>query len=264
MDHNGLVRLGLGDLEARVLLAVLVEEELTQGAIAALTGASSPSVSVAVTKLFKRGLVERVPGRRPSIVFLDPNAPAVLRRLVKEVEEDQRRGWDSVHEALEVVAAAAERREERRGPFHERQPRPRGLSSTGEWPGHRGRIAHDQVLTLSLAMMGTASKAKTHCPSRLIVTDLSADLELLASREEPGSEVRATGRPLPPLWILDRERVGIITSSREGQVLGWSQDQAHVRAASELFTLWWDEAGPGVVKPPREFSTCEAHLDVEQ
>lgn len=245
MEHNPFMHLGLGDLEARVLATVVAEEEVTAATLSTATGAGAPAISVAVQSLWRRGLVTRVPGRRPSVIFLAAGAIEAVGRLVAAVEEQETVRREHIGQAVTLLTGAAARRVERGRPCYELEP-PRG--NDGQWALRQARTTHDQVLSGSDALQGTAPRS-LRCPARLLVTGRDIDLEEIAGRQRPGSEVRATEESLPAVWLLDGERMGTTASTTQGIVRVWTRDQSHVRAAAEWFDLRWGKAGRGVVTP---------------
>jgi hypothetical protein len=260
---SGLRGVGLGAVEAAVLVALLAEEEASLATLCALTGDGHSAVSVAVGGLTRRRLVERVANRRPSLVLVSLDAPAVLERLAEEAAGRRRRAEEHVREVDAAVGVAAERREQRGRPYYELQPAPRGVSDAG-WPRPRGVTRHDEVLPAVEAVRGVTGRALLRCASRLIVVGAHADLEPIARKQPPGSETRGTTLPLPQLWIFDGERVGILGSTKQGPRAGWSRDGAHLRAAQEQFERWWRSCEPGVITAEPVPRWSEADLDVEQ
>ena len=241
--------LGLDDLQARVLAVVLAEDEVTAAALADETGASLPAISVAVKGLVRRGLVDRVYGRRPSVVFLAAGAEAAFGRLVAAVEDRERERRELTDEAARLLAEAALARRERGRPRYEMERYVRGEGHVR--PSRRGRSRHDQVVSARDVLASLVGLSYRPCPARLLVTGTvtDADLAEIARRQQPGSQVRASTDRLPALWLLDDDRVGVVSATGEGGVIAWSRDAAHRAAAAELFALWWDRAGPEVVTP---------------
>jgi DNA-binding MarR family transcriptional regulator len=259
---SGLRALGLSEVEAAVL-AALTEEEASLATLCALTGGGHSAVSVAVGGLTRRGLVERVSNRRPSLVLLSSNAAVALERLAEESATRRRQAEEDVREVVAAVGVAAERREQRGRPFYELQPAPRGVSDAG-WPRPRGVSSHDEVLPAVEAVRGTVGRAWLRCVTRLIVVGEHTDLEQVARKQAPGSETRGTTLPLPQLWILDQERVGVLGSTRQGPRAVWSRDGAHLSAAQEQFERWWRSCEPGVLTAQPVPRWSEADLDVEE
>lgn len=255
-QQSALEVLGLSALEARIFRTVMREEEVTSAALKAMSGSSMQSVMAAVDTLVKRRLVERLHDRRPQLVFLHAHARESVQQLVADAEliQQQRR---SELERLSAAVELASRRRSERG-------RPR-RSSSDEPPSPRGRTAHDEVLAASELGIGTASRSLIGCSSRLLITDADAEFDLaaLADRQQPESEVRLSNEPLPAVRILDGERLMAVVGTSYGRGLGWSWDARHVRAAQELFELWWARAEPGFTKPhpPKE---PEPEWDVEE
>lgn len=273
MDDLPFAALGLGDLEARILAYVVSEEEVVAADLAAATGVRLSAVSVAVQGLLRRGLLQRIYGRRPSVIFLHPQAPEALARLAEvqaQVQETQRA---LAAEATAAVVAAAERRVERGRPYHELEPRLRIDSTLAGWPVRRGRLSHAQVMAAPY-LGGSAPVSLPGCPARLLISGQLAQTAGLSSGQgmdvarwqQPGSEVKVIELALPLLWLLDGERVGTVAGTKQGVRLVWSQDRLHVRAAQELFELWWARAPAGVVTPDRPAlrQWSEADLEVDE
>lgn len=237
--------LGLTQLEAQVLGLVLTDQEVTIAQLMRASGLSNSVVCKAVAKLERTGLLDRVPGRKPTVLFLHVQASAALGVLVERTRAVER----EVHAALEAlgeqVRQGVARAEERRRPYFERDPRPRGLTELPR-PSRRGRTHHDEVVAMSSLRAGQGARSGAQCPARVLVAGRAGPVDLVsvARVQVRGSEVRATSDALPELCVLDGERVGLRASTREGWQLVWSNDAVHVRAAAELFALWWERAEP--------------------
>lgn len=260
---------GLNDLEGRVLAVVVEAHEVSAGLLGAATGARLPAISVAVNSLVRRGLLERLDGRRPSTIFLSPGAPAVVDRLLRaETSALEARG-DLAAEARTAVVEAARLREQRGRPYHELEPLTRARGFGLDWPQRRGKTAHLQVARAVDASRWLAPLS-LGCPVQLLVVQdatasgaVASGVLRLSRLQLPGSEVRLTTEELPRVWILDGQRAGVAAGTRDGFRLVWSRDQQLVRAARELFSLWWDRADPGLVTPIRAVRT-EEDLEVEE
>lgn len=267
MDEESFSALGLGALEARLLAVVVAQEEVTATDLAAATGMALSAISVAVRGLVRRGLLERVAGRRPSVIFLSPEAPEALARLSEARDKEWRERCARAAEATALLEAAAKRREERGRPYHELEPPIRREDVCGGWPRSKGRTSHDQVALATDLAGWRSSQSLIGCPARLLVVGTDVDLDHLARRQQPGSEVRSTEEPHPNVWLLDGERdgqrVGLVAGTRWGTRGVWSRDAGFVRAAKELFELWWERAPTGVVTPYPKVAT-EEDLDVEE
>ena len=74
--------MGRSEVQAQVLACVVSDGETTAADLAAATGKALSSLSVAVQRLVQLGLLQRVPGRRPSVIFLHPQAADALAGLV--------------------------------------------------------------------------------------------------------------------------------------------------------------------------------------
>ena len=257
----GLTALGLTDLEAAVFAVVVKEHEVTAADLAAATSASQPAVSVAVKGLVRRGLVDRVYQRRPSLVFLAERALEALAVLVTAADERERERRERVEEAVALVELSAAARADRGRPRCELERYVRGEGHVR--PSRQGRTAHDQVLSGQEALRSLAGLSLLRCPARLLLTGPAVDLEEIARRQASGSEVRATTESLPAVWLLDGDRVGVSSSTEQGGVIAWSRDKAHLAAATELFELWWERAGSGVVTPA-PVRELEGDWDVEE
>jgi DNA-binding MarR family transcriptional regulator len=246
MEQESFLALGLGELEGRVLAIVVAEEEVTAATLCAATGSHAPAISVAVRSLIRQGLLERVPNRRPSLIFLHPQAPQALAPLIATARDRHEQRQRQVDEAAEAVARAAARRVERGRPHHELEPlsgRDR-VQNRAEW---RGKTSHDEVVQATDLVH--ASAARSRCPARLLVMGEGVDVEQVARRQRPGSEVRATTAGLPRLRVLDGQRIGVVAGTRHGPAMVWSRDECHVRAVTVAFEQWWEQAGGGVVTP---------------
>lgn len=252
----GLEVLGLQPLEAQVLLTVLTQEEVTNAALGAASGASPARVAAAVDSLVRHGLLDRVTSRRPHVTFLHARANAALDALLQLTETQRNKQQEQLDRAIEAVAVAVRRREERGRPAAEHY---------GRSPELRGRTGHDEVLKAPPGRSSPPPLSLSGCPARLLLTNMRADfdLEAFAWWQEQGSELRLTTEALPPLRILDRSRLGTVAGTPIGQRMVWSWDARHVRAAQELFDIWWERARPGITKPylPKK---PEPEWDVEE
>jgi DNA-binding MarR family transcriptional regulator len=262
--------LGLNEVQAQVLACVVGEGETTAADLAATTGKALSSLSVAVQRLVQLGLLQRVPGRRPSVIFLHPEAGDALAGLAagREREREAQRAREA--EALSVLAAAAARRTERGRPQYELEPRLRIETGPAQWPRRQGRLSHSQVLPLSELRRMSVPLSGVGCPTRILVCGVDgtpgvkAEISLQAAeRQQPGAEVRTTDRSLPSLWLLDGERVAVTAGTAYGERRVWSRDQLLVRAAQDLFEQWWVGAPLGAItpKPP---ARPEVDLVVEE
>jgi hypothetical protein len=231
-------------------------EELTAAQLRALTGSSAQSIAAAVDALIKRRLLDRLSQQRPQLVFLHSQAKEGLQDLLEQAREAEQQRQTEIDQLVAMVEGAWRRRAER--------GRPRGRSPE-ELPSARGRISHDEVLPASDLGSGTASRSWLRCPARVLVTDAGPDFDLrqLAHRQQPGSEVRISRGPLPQMRVLDGERLAGVGRSAFGRAIVWSWDERHVRAAQELFELWWARAEPGVVTP-HPLRQPEPEWDVEE
>ncbi len=258
---EGLRWLGLSDHEVRVLVAVLAHDEVPTPTLVALTDLRHPAVSKAVRSLQHRGLLERTPNVRPSVVYLHPTAGATLAELRDRAHERDARILKELTETQVKVSAASARRVLRGRPVVELEPIARGVPGDRERE-RRGRFAHDEVIDRVEPGRGIAARAWVGCVSRLLVTAAEINLEVLATQQAAGSEVRFSDQPLPPLRILDRERVAVEVSTAGGLSFGWSRDARHVRAVQHLFDQWWDRAAPGIVKPyPPTWDESDVDVD---
>lgn len=254
--------MGLTDLEAKVLRALLVEEEMTLTALAAELGSNRPAVSTAVAALVRRRLLERVTTRRPGVVFVHAHAEESLAQLNAEAAARERGRAEAIEATQRLVATAAARRRDRGRPHYELLPTARG--SDYQPRSDRGRTSHDEVHPVEDTLQsGCSQRALVGCPTRLLVTGTGADLDAWVACQALGSEVRQTCEPLPALRIVDGERVGLRVTSRHGVATAWTRDGRHLRAAQELFDLWWERAGPGAIKPV-PLPGPEPHWDVEE
>lgn len=253
---EALESLGLKALEARILVAVMDAEEITSAALRSVTGSSAQSIAAAVDALIKRQLLDRATRQRPQLVFVHPNAMESLQAL-RAAELEARQNRESELDLLGAAIELAARRRVERG-------LPPG-ASPDHVPSPRGRTSHDEVVGARELGNGTASRSWLCCPSRILVTDSGPvfDLVELGGRQQPGSEVRLSREPLPPLRLLDGNRLATMGSTPVGRATVWSHDARHVRAAQELFELWWARAAPGVTKPhpPKQ---PEPEWDVEE
>lgn len=233
---DGLTWLGLSRDEARVLRSVVELQEISSTDLVALLGSSRPAISRAVGALTQRGLVESTHHRRPALVRVHPEAPRALQRLREEAEgRDELRAGD-LAEVQGQICEAARSRADRGRPFYERSARVWQV-----WHESRvGTRGHDEV-----HIQGAPRRIGRR--GRLLVTT-HTDLHAVAQQQMPGTEVRRSDEALPRLLILDRERVAVQASDAQGVGTFWTQDQRHVRAAQELFDLWWQRAGTGVVR----------------
>ena len=253
--------MGLSELEAKVVRALLVEEELTLTALTAEVRSNRPAVSTAVSSLMRRGLVERVTTRRPGVVFLHPDAEETFARLRAAALAREQDRAEAVEDLREQLEAAVAKRLDRGRPHYELMPTRRGYDS---WPSRdRGRTSHDEVLLADEVLRwGCGRRALLGCPTRVLISGEGVDLVACSARQPPGSEVRDISEALPALKILNGERVGLAVTYREGSATGWTRDGRHVRAVQELFELWWDRAGPGATAPsPPEWD--ESLFDVD-
>lgn len=238
---DGLTWLGLSTYEVQVLLAIIDAQEISSTDLAGRLGSSKAAVSRAFCVLKGHGLVSNSPGRRPSLVFLNPEAPTSLQRLSTQARERHEEIEDAFRDAEKHISLAAAAQRDRGRPFYE--------DSRSQL--RFGTSTHDEVIV-------DAKQRVIRCAARLLVAT-RRDLDELCLRSWPGTQVRSTNDPLPPLVIADRERVGTDYSGPEGIRRGWSHDARHVRAAQELFDHWWERATPGPTKPPRV--TVETPLD---
>ena len=237
--------LGFTPLEALVLSMILASQEVTIAQVREVSGLSSSVVSKAVATLERHGLLARVPGRRPTVLFLHAEADAALTLLVKRATAVQN-GVQEAFDALAVqVAQGVARAQDRGRPFFERDPRPRGLTELSR-PSRRGRTQHDEVVRASSLRPQQGARAGAQCPARILVAGVGGgvDLSVVARVQAAGSEVRATREALPEVCALDGERVGVWASTRDGWRQVWSNDAAHVRAVQDVFALWWERAEP--------------------
>lgn len=233
---DGLTWLGLSRDEARVLHSVIELQEISSTDLVALLGSSRPAISRAVGALTQRGLVESTHHRRPALVRVHPEAPRALQRLREEAEDRAAVLAGDLAEVEELIAEAARIRDDRGRPFYERSARIWQM-----WHENRvGTRGHDEV-----HVQGAPRRIGRR--GRLLVTT-SADPHAVAEQQVPGTEVRHSDEVLPRMLILDRERVAIQASDAQGVGTFWSEDQGHVRAAQELFELWWERASPGVIR----------------
>lgn len=256
LTQQGLEALGLDPLLARVLAEVLRREQTTAAEVAAALGCDRSTVSSALGRLVSLGLVDRVRGRRPVLVFVHEDVVGAARRLVdasRRALAEERQVTDAREAALDdaaaellgpggVLAEAAERRRQRARPALE-------LATAQPWERYRsveqwGRTSHDEVLPASLPGRSVVLR----CPARLLVVPGSVDPRELTGLRA-GAEVRRSDQPLPELRVLDRTRVGVLASGPEGLGWRWSRDLRHVRAAEQLFTWWWETAEPCLVVP---------------
>jgi DNA-binding MarR family transcriptional regulator len=258
---QGLRWLGLSEHEVRVLQAVLAHDEVPTPTLVALTDLRHPAVSKAVRSLQHRGLLERTPNVRPCVVYLHPTAGVTLGELRDRAHERDARILKELTETQVKVNAASARRVQRGRPVVELEPVARGVPGDRERE-RRGRFAHDEVIDRLEPDRGMAARAWVGCASRLLVTAAEIDLEVLAAQQAAGSEVRFSDLPLPPLRILDRERVAVEVSTASGISFGWSRDARHVQAVQDLFDRWWELAEPGVVKPyPPKWDESDVEID---
>jgi DNA-binding MarR family transcriptional regulator len=237
--------LGLTPVEGDVLRLVLSGEEVTHAQLLEATGVSASGVSRAVAALERQGLLDRVPGRKPMVLFLREGAREAFDGLV----ERQAAAQSQVRATLEVlsgqVAEGVTRAAERGRPYFERDPRPRGLTELAR-PSRRGRTQHDEVVAASSLRPLQGARSTRQCSARILVAGSPGKVDLgdVARVQSAGSQVRSTPETLPVLHVLDGVRVGVWASTREGWRQVWSNDAAHVRAVSEVFALWWDRAQP--------------------
>jgi DNA-binding MarR family transcriptional regulator len=265
VEFSTFLALGMSELDARILAAIIAAEEVTAATLCAVTGERAPKISVAVENLIRRGLVERVRNRRPSLIFMNPAAPDVLARLAAEAKQEHEQRLADVDLAVEAVTQASARREARGRPYYELDPRRNRDSDDFVWRERRGRTSHDEVVWSMDVTLGGAPRSFLGCPTRLLITDSELDPELAARGQQPGSEVRSTDEALPRLLVIDGTRAGITSGTQYGQMLVWSRDALHVRAAEQLFGLWWDEAAPGAVTPyPEPKPPEEENWDVDE
>lgn len=117
LPEQALTALALTAIEGVVLSLVLAEQEVTFARVVDATGVSSSLVSKAIAVLERKGLLDRVPGRRPTVVFLHAGAAQSLTALVREAHEAQTATNDALAALGEQVAHGVARAHERGRPF---------------------------------------------------------------------------------------------------------------------------------------------------
>ncbi len=243
LSDEAVSALGLTQLEGVVLSHVLVRQEVTMAQLMEGSGMSNSVVGKAVARLERHGLLGRVPGRRPTVLFLPHQASKAVSVLVERAKAAQSEVRVAMDVLAEQVAEGVARAEERGRPYFERDPRPRGLTELPR-PSRRGRTQHEEVVSASSLRSDQGARSGAHCQARILIAGPRALMNLadVARVQVAGSEVRATREPLPEFCVLDGERVGAWASTRDGWRQVWSNDAAHVRAARELFALWWERS----------------------
>lgn len=251
--------LGLKETEALVLEHVLRVEQTTSREIAAVLQVDASTVSRALARLEVRGIVELLHSRRPAVVSVALGIDAAVQGLVvdrrRELDLEEERVAVAVHDFEAATAVllgesgllrdAVRRREQRGEPAVTlEQEDVFGVRVVERY----GKHSHDEVLPLWLP--GTALNLR--CAARLIVVGDRVDPWAL-QRLPAGTEVRRATTDLPPVKVLDGQRVGVRGSGRYGAVGAWSADPAHVAAAQQLFALWWDAAEPVRVVEAKPF-----------
>ena len=249
---DDLRELGLTPDEATVLHFLLLAQEATPAQICAATGLTTPRASTTISALMGRGLADRVPNRRPSVVFVNPDADVVAAKLQATAAEGRDASGARAERAADAVQRAARQSAERRRPMYELQP---GTDPLG--PNYdvlrRGSTSHDEVAVASPQLFAWWHPSPK-CTTRLLLVsrDPAADdseVARLRARVETqprrsALEVRSTADDFAEVLLLDGDRVRISAGSTHGRVLAWSREPVHVRAATELFELWWATAAP--------------------
>ena len=105
--------LGLSPVQGEVLGRVLAGEEVTQAQVVEATGLSASGVSRALAALEREGLLDRVPGRRPTVLFLHRQADVALGRLIERARVAEQEVHASRERLRAVVAEGVVRAEER-------------------------------------------------------------------------------------------------------------------------------------------------------
>jgi DNA-binding MarR family transcriptional regulator len=270
---DDLLALGLDPAEAAVLLFLLSAEQATVGQIRAATALTPTRTSTTISALRGRGLVDRVHGRRPSVVFVHPQAEAAVRQLHDAATTRREETAVRAHRGLESLLAAARRSALRGRPLHEVRPNPDPLSPDYDLL-RRGHLGHDEVAHLSPQLLASWMPSPL-CPTRLLLVtpdpfadgvDLSPMSRRVEARPVHGRfEVRTTTELHVEVLLLDAERVGVSASSDHGRVRVWSREPAHARAAADLFELWWRASTPHLDLPARTARVLpEPDYDVDE
>ncbi|MDP9182278.1 MAG: MarR family transcriptional regulator [Actinomycetota bacterium] len=270
---DDLHELGLTPDEAAVLHVLLRVQEATPAQICAATGITPPRASTTISGLMRLGLADRVPNRRPSVVFVNPQADAVAAQLRTKAAERRDEAGARAARAADAVHRAARQSAERRRPMYELQPGTDPLSPDYD-ALRRGRTSHDEVGIASPELFAWWVPSPS-CATRLLLVSRDpvadhAGIARLRARAETqprrcAVEVRSTHDARAELLLLDGDRVRVSASSAHGRVLAWSREPVHVLAAAELFELWWLAATPRLELPARSPSLPpEPDYDVEE
>lgn len=266
-DH--LQALGLSRADAAVVHAVLALEEATSNDIGAISGLAPSQVSRTVSALRRKGLLDRIDGRRPAVVFVSPHAATAAERLQHEADAARRADALRGEAAAEALRVAAKRTGERGRPMYEVVPAT-DFTSPSYDVLRLGRTKHDEVVR------GTADtlphwRPSPWCATRLLVAEPGpASLVPLFARlrrqqRRQAVQVRVSQEPHPDLLLLDDDRVRVTGGNARGRVHAWSREPLHVQAARQLFTLWWDAAGEQLDLPATAFPQIdETDLDVDE
>jgi DNA-binding MarR family transcriptional regulator len=270
---DDLLALGLDRAEAAVLTFVISAEEATVGQIRAATSLTPTRTSTAITALMRRGLLDRVQRRRPSVVFIHAHAEAGVRQLRDAAEARREVAAAQANRGAESLLAAARGSAARGRPLHEVRPSTDLLSPDYDVV-RLARDTHDQVARLTQLLLDLWVPP-LRCRTRLLLVtpdDWTGPVDISALRRRVtawaprrGFEARITHEQHVELQVLDSERVGLLASTDQGRAQVWSREPAHARAAVELFGLWWRTATPLLEVSPRvPRDTPDPEYDVEE